>query len=82
MHFFTPLVIATLGFFAGAASAMPASPVAARAASSSSSSLPTKKSLYVDGKHIPGISSMTGDLGPSYAGLLPITSDASDDDRL
>lgn len=77
MHLFS-LVIATLGFIAGTT----ASPIAVRAANSSSASLPSKKSLYVDGKHIPGISSMTGDLGASYAGLLPVTSDASDNDKL
>lgn len=80
MYALSSLVIATLGLFANATFALPASFIAAKA--SSSSSLPTKKSLYVDGKHIPGISKMTGDLGASYAGLLPVTPDASDNDKL
>ncbi|CAO1636521.1 unnamed protein product [Parajaminaea phylloscopi] len=41
--------------------------------------LPSAKDFYVDGAHIPGISNQTGDLGPSYAGLLPISANPNDD---
>lgn len=40
------------------------------------------QAFYVDGAHIPGISNQTGDLGPSYAGLLPISSKPQDNRKL
>ncbi|CAO1626065.1 unnamed protein product [Sympodiomycopsis kandeliae] len=40
------------------------------------------QAFYVDGAHIPGISNQTGDLGPSYAGLLPISQKKNDNQKL
>lgn len=38
--------------------------------------------FLVDGKKLPGISSVIGDVGTSYAGRLPITSKANESDKL
>lgn len=43
---------------------------------------PAAKDLLVDGKSLPGISSIIGDVGPSYAGQLSITDDPANSDRM
>lgn len=58
-------------------SVLPTAIIAAPAQRSSNAGPSTGKAaqaFYVDGAHIPGVSNQTGDLGPSYAGLLPIGS--------
>ncbi|CAO1613690.1 unnamed protein product [Sympodiomycopsis kandeliae] len=42
----------------------------------------TKADFLVDGKTLPGVSSVIGDIGDSYAGQLPISNNASNPDRM
>lgn len=42
----------------------------------------SKDDFHVDGKNLPGISSVVGDVGDSYAGLLSITPDLNNTEKL
>lgn len=55
---------------------------AVRSTNAGPSTSKAAQAFYVDGAHIPGVSNQTGDLGPSYAGLLPISQNKNEDKKL